>query len=373
MTDRFTRRVYLALAEGRELSADDATHLAACAICQAAAARAREFEQLLHDEIMGLRAPMPADPFVVTETPRRSRALVPGLTVGLVVLLAGMVGAGLLAGQDRDLSPEPSALPSASASSLTPSPSPSPSPTPQPTTTPSPSPEPTAEEAFQAGDYAVVPIAQELLVYDGPDGTAFAQALPGSELYVIGVRDGWLEVEAQLIASYEFVFGWVRAPALERREPSVCLQMEPGSYVWFGSGTHPQRDLDCYGRDGQVVVRGYAIDRTGDPAPPYTGEPVWLAGDAPLELTSAIGPAVTGNSIFLHLPPELEGTIPTSDREGFEGTLLSVVGHFHDSRSSGCSLVPLAEGHPPVEPRNADLWCRQRFVVDAVEIVEPED
>lgn len=73
-----------------------------------------------------------------------------------------------------------------------------------------------------------------------------------------------------------------------------------------------------------------------------------------------------------HLPPELEGTIPTADRESHEGTLLSVTGHFDDPRSTECSLTPTADGYPTVDPGNAALWCRQRFVVDAVEIVDAD-
>ena len=371
MTDPFSRRIYLTLAEGRDLSAGDEAHLATCATCQAAAARSQEFERALHGELADFRTPMPADPFVVAESRHGPRVLGPGLAAGLVVLVVGLAGVGLLAAPGPEPSPDPSLAPTASPSSLAPSPTETPQLTPSPP--PSASPEPTAEEAVRPGDYAVVPIAGEFAVYDRPDGTPFAQALPGSELYVIGVRDGWAEVEAQRMASYDYVFGWVQASTIQRHAPSSCLDMEPGSYVWFSTGSHPQRDLACYGRDGQLVVRGYAIDRTGDPAPPYTGDPVWLAGPGPLELTSAIGPAVTGFSAFLHLPPELEGTIPTSDREGFEGTLLSVTGHFDDPRSSGCSLIPVADGYPAVDRMNAELWCRQRFVVDAVEIVEPED
>lgn len=366
MTDRFTRRIYLVLAEGRDLSAVDEGHLAACSACQAAAARAREFDRVLQRELAGLRAPMPADPFDVTETPRRSRALLQGLATGLVVLVAGLASVGVLTGLEPDPSSEPSAVPTASESSA----GPSPSPTPQPTPSPSASPEPSAEAAVQAGDYAVGS-ADELVLYDRPDGTPFDQARPGLELHVIGVEDGWVEVQAPQLSSIGYVFGWVQASAIEPFVPSLCLEAEPGTYLWFGSASHPMRDLECYG-DGPLVARGYAIEQSGDDVSPYTGEPGWLVGPSSLVLSSAIGPAVTGFSVSLHLPPELEGTIPTSDREGHEGTLLSVTGHFDDPRASGCSLVPVAEGHPPVEPRNAELWCRQRFVVDAVEIVEPE-
>ena len=55
MTDPFSRRIYLTLAEGRDLSAGDEAHLATCATCQAAAARAQEFERALHGELGALQ------------------------------------------------------------------------------------------------------------------------------------------------------------------------------------------------------------------------------------------------------------------------------------------------------------------------------
>jgi hypothetical protein len=374
MSDRFTRRIYLAVAAGRDLSADDARHLAGCDTCQAAAARAQAFDAALRGELAGIRAPMPADPLAVHEGSSGSRSLAPGLLAGVLVLLAGGVGAGILWSPDSEPSPTGSSAASPSAPSLMPSPSASPRPTPSdsPSATPSPTTAPTAEEALQAGDYAVVS-QSELALYDEPNGTSFASAQPGSDLYVIGVDDGWAEVQAQQQRSPEYIFGWVQVEQLNRRAPTACLDVEPGAHVWFGNVTHPQRDLECNGSSGQVVARGYAIDRSGDVPGPYDGDPSWLAGQGTLELVSAIGPAVTAIWSFLHLPPELEGTIPTSDREGFEGTLLEVTGHFDDPRSSGCRLTPGADGYPPVSAANAELLCRQRFVVDAVRIVEPED
>jgi hypothetical protein len=218
----------------------------------------------------------------------------------------------------------------------------------------------------------VVP-QEELAVYDRPNGTSFALAQPGSDLYVIRVSEGWAEVQAQQHRSVDYVFGWVPLEMLNRRTPTACLDVEPGTHVWFGNVAHPQRDLECNGSSGPIVARGYAIDRSGDPPGPYRGEPSWLAGQGTLELVAAIGPAVTTIWSFVYLPPDLEGTIPTSDREGFDGTLLEVTGHFDDPRSSGCTLTPAAGGDPPVSPANAQLLCRQRFVVDAVVVVEPED
>lgn len=312
---------------------------------------------------------MPADPLALTEARSGASSLVPGVLVGVLVLLAGGVGAGILWSPDPEQSP--TASQTASSPTLMPSPS-SPRPTPShlPSVTPSPSTAPTADQALRPGDYAVVP-QSELALSDQPNGTSFAVAQPGSDLYVIGVSEGWAEVQAQHLSS-EYIFGWVQVEILNRRTPTACLDVEPGTHVWFGNIAHPQRDLECNG-SGQIVARGYAIDRSGDPPAPYGGDPFWLAGQGTLELVAAIGPAVTSVWSFVHPPPDIEGTIPMSDREGFDGTLLEVTGHFDDPRSSGCTLTPVADGYPPVSAANAQLLCRQRFVVDAVVVVEPED
>jgi hypothetical protein len=374
MSDRFTRRIYLALAEGRDLTAHEARHLAGCDVCQAATARARAFEAGLRQELAHLRAPLPADPLAVTEGRSGSRSPMSALLVALVVVLASGAGAAVLWSTDAD----PSPAPSEAATSMPPSPMPSPPTSPRqtpsdpPPATPSPTAAPSADQAVRPGDYAVVP-QREFALYDEPNGASFALAQPGSDLYVIGVRDGWAEVQAAVHLSFGYVFAWVPADMLTRRTPTPCLEVEPGTHVWFGNVAHPQRDLECNGSSRQIVARGYAIDRSGDPPAAYRGEPSWLAGQGTLELVAAIGPAVTTVWSFVHLPPDLEGTIPTSDREGFEGTLLEVTGHFDDPRSSGCTLTPVADGYPPVSAANARLLCRQRFVVDAVVVVEPED
>lgn len=120
------------------------------------------------------------------------------------------------------------------------------------------------------------------------------------------------------------------------------------------------------------MIAGYAIDVSErEVAWPYSGDPAWLAAPPTLELSSVIGPAVSGFSVGLHVPPDLDGTIPTSDREAHEGTLLELTGHFDDPRSGTCTMAALMEGYPPIEANHAELWCRQQFVVDRVEVLEP--
>jgi hypothetical protein len=106
--------------------------------------------------------------------------------------------------------------------------------------------------------------------------------------------------------------------------------------------------------------------------PAYRGEPSWLAQTPRIALSSVIGPAADGFSLTIHLPPDLEDDVPMSDREGHEGTPLRVTGHFDDPASSECDRRPVANSYPALEPGLSERWCRQRFVVDSVEVIDPE-
>lgn len=99
MTDRFTRSIYLALAEGRDLSADEEHHLASCDGCRAAADRAREFERALHAELAPMAAPLPGDP--LASAPRyHGRWGAAALVLGVLAL--SVVGGVVVSGQEPD-------------------------------------------------------------------------------------------------------------------------------------------------------------------------------------------------------------------------------------------------------------------------------
>ena len=364
MTDRYTPRIYLALAEGRDLSSDEETHLAGCAACGAAAERALDFERALHRDLADRAVPVPADPRGLP-TDRRGRMAPALLAVVAAIAVIGVGGSVALIAM-----PEPSPSPTPPVVAVTAEPSGSPSapvsaspsatlPVPTPSSEPSPTPDP-----IVAGTYAQVADGERTELRDGPDGMAFAQLLPAYDVWVVGREDGWVHVEAIDSATLEYVFGWVRVEGLV---PMDAIECDAAGGVWGIVSSHPQRQLECLGGE-PVVVEGYA---TGGDAiqRAYGGDPSWLAEIQSIALSSVIGPAVEGFSLPIHLPPDLDEDVPLSDRDGHQGTRLRVTGHLDDRASSGCERRPVAGSYPPMDAELSVQWCRQRFVVDSVEVV----
>lgn len=362
MTDRYTRRIYLALAEGRDLSSDEEAHVAGCATCDAAAERAREFERALHRDLGDRAVPIPADPRgLAADRPGRMTPAVVAAVAAIAVIAVGG-GAALVGVPDPSPTSKPTPAPSAVAVTAEPSSSAL-----APPVTPRIEP---SLEPLAAGAYAHLAVP-ELSFHDRPGGDPFTAINPGSDVWVIEVVDDWYLVQAQEEMSAEHIFGWVpiaqgtSVPTLTEFAASDC---ELDLNAFFVLSLHPQRQLECLG-DRAVAIEGYAIERGAEPISPYSGEPTWLAQWPSLEISSVIGPAVTGISVWAHVPPDLEVEIPTSDRDAHEGNLLRIMGHLDDPASADCTRTPLIEPYPTVGDNLSELWCRQRFVVDSVETV----
>jgi hypothetical protein len=371
VSDRFTRRVYESLIDGRDLTLDESSHVDGCEVCQSAAARARAFEQELYAELADLRAPLPGDPRSSredrTSQTRTSSFIITlvGFALIVVVVTASIAGAGLLlvgegpaASSTPSVVPAPSSLPPSSPASLRPTTSPA-------TPSPSPSPEPVRAGAWFETGSAMLPI------FDTPDGTPFAEIQAGSHMYVVDAQEAWYLVQALDTATFEYVFGWIPATHLEGREAVVllpCVPADETSPAHLG-GLHPQRQLECGGAGQSIRVEGYAVGgQASDSA--YAGDPAWLAAPPLIALSGAIGAGVTTGQIGLHLPPDRDFDIPMSDREGTDGVRLAVTGHFADSRAGSCDLTAVREGYPSLDDELETMWCEQRFVVDEVEIIQ---
>lgn len=369
MTDRHTRRIYLALAEGRDLSADDERHLATCDACRRAAEQARDFERALHRDLAGTAGPLPADPRGTPADPARRGSV--GLVA--VLVLIGAIGVGGAAAMLGSAEPTPPPDPAPSAVAATANPTAVPSEVP-------PTPRPTAQPPAQlaAGDYAQLAV-RALSLHDRPDGEPFTGINPGADLWIVEVHEDWYLVEALRELSTEYVFGWVpsttttdtgggpeEVATLRELAPGECANAMPWIYVTLAY--HPQRQLECL--SGQpVVFEGYATDLGASDDRSYGGEPAWLAQAPELTVSSVIGPAVTGFSVFAHLPPGWDSPIPMSDRDGHEGVLLRITGHFDDPSAGNCDHVPLKGAYPPMDQRLSEIWCRQQLVIDAVDVV----
>ena len=370
MTDRYARRIYLALVEGRDLSAEEEAHLAGCASCRAAAERARDFERALHHHLADQAVPLPGNPCgLPADMPsRRAPVLVASMAALLVIALGS--GVALVALPPPSPTPMPSPTPPVVAVTAKPSvsaPSPSTSATAtMPASTTSPEASLTTDPVI-AGSYARLGSADRTELRDRPDGTAFTDVSSGSELWIADLEGDWAQVEALDASTMEYVFGWI---ALEDLVPMDPVECDQSLGAWGLAFAHPQRQLECLG-EGSVMLEGYAISR--DPIEhAYRGEPSWLAETQPIELSSVIGPAVSGFTFAIHLPRHLDDGLPLSDREAHEGTPLRITGHFDDPTSSECERRPVVSSYPPMDADPSERWCRQQFVVESVENVDPE-
>jgi hypothetical protein len=267
-----------------------------------------------------------------------------------------------------DLDASPLAQPSVAASSA-PSASATPDSVPPPTPTSAATP---ATRPLRAGDWAATDLTTVPL-HPAIGADAFTSIQPGSDVYIVEAREGWYHVEALDSSTFDYIFGWVPAApaeALEKRPAQRCQPAEDGILPTLGL-MHPQRTVECYGAAKEIRIHGFVIEGSDIGQLAYGGEPSWLAERSTLSMVGAVGPAVTTWQIAIHIPPDRDLTIPMSERDGFEGVLLAVTGHYADARAGTCELVPIADGYPELDDDLEERSCAQRFVVDAVEVIDP--
>jgi hypothetical protein len=91
-------------------------------------------------------------------------------------------------------------------------------------------------------------------------------------------------------------------------------------------------------------------------------EPYWLA--APTYISPLWVEWGIGGVLELHLAPDSGLAFPP------EGSIVRTSGHFNDPASTTCE-VSMWDGEQVIafDPRTAELFCRERFVVDAFEII----
>ncbi len=119
--------------------------------------------------------------------------------------------------------------------------------------------------------------------------------------------------------------------------------------------------LACFGDRSLSVVGTYGRTRHAVGAQPGTYEPIWLAASEPADILWVewgIGP------LALHVAPDSGLAFPP------EGSIVRVTGHFNDPASATC-VVSAFDGEQvmALDPRTADLYCRERLVVDAFEVI----
>ncbi|MDH4333714.1 MAG: hypothetical protein OEW24_00370 [Chloroflexota bacterium] len=114
----------------------------------------------------------------------------------------------------------------------------------------------------------------------------------------------------------------------------------------------PWERLACFGDRLLTVTGTYGCPVCGEWAP-GSWEPYWLA--SPMNLNYLGWP----DALSLHLPPEAGlSALPNA-------SIVRVTGHFSDPASTTCTIEL---GSWSVGPVVAELWCREAFVVDALEV-----
>lgn len=299
-----------------------------------------------------------------------------GLRASLSVLAAAVLTAGCAAPAAQESQAPSNAVPatpsvSASASS---------DPTleaPTPTATSEPTAAPTPMLAFEAPAgilpmWALVDVVVDNLQLRAAPGltaavTGTAQA--GQRFQVVAydqvgpiVEDGldWYRLATAGDAVLWAASGSDAGPFLELVPPN-CPET-PVDLLALGRMTDWER-LACFG-DRPLTVEGTVTPGGG--AARGTFEPRWLAFPAPGTVLVTDYPEQAG-SLGLRVPPDSQlDTLVL-------WTIVRVTGHFNDSRSAGCSMTRFDGAQDvPIDPRAAQVVCRERFVVDAFEVIGTE-
>jgi len=174
---------------------------------------------------------------------------------------------------------------------------------------------------------------------------------------------GWVRIEFAFtgLGGAEYVFGWVpaRTPdglAIRALDLTDCpAEVDVATLA----AMLPHERLVCLESEA-IELTGWATDE-----PPselaYTGQPEWLAVNSSL-LIMSVTPIVGGPAIPIHLDPGLDEEWPL-------GQQVRVTGHFSDRRSESCEREPTLDDLPVESAVESALWCRQQFVVDAIQLI----
>lgn len=127
------------------------------------------------------------------------------------------------------------------------------------------------------------------------------------------------------------------------------------------TGMLPAERMSCFGANPIVLEGTFGCGGCGAIVM-GTFIPEWLATPVELDFLS-FDPSVQFGPLALRFPPDGPERPPA-------GSIIRVTVHVHDSRSSSCSIVD-GEGADAVtvNTETAELFCRERLVVDSFEIL----
>jgi hypothetical protein len=120
----------------------------------------------------------------------------------------------------------------------------------------------------------------------------------------------------------------------------------------------PWESLACFGTE-QITFEGvFGCGGCGG-AFPGTYAPEWLAHPLNFAVVS-VDPNERMGPLALRFPPD-GPAMPDP------ASIIRVTGHFDDAASSTCEVAP-GEEPTPLEPAVAELYCREQFVVESLEV-----
>ena len=297
---------------------------------------------------------------------RHPRAVTAGVIGGALFLSFVAIGLAFAVFSGARPAAEASPIPSSSVSpSASPTDEVSPSPTPaEPSATPAP-------PVFEAPDDVLPPGSAVDVIVDGLQ----IRAGPGLDARVVFAAPAGSRFYASIGPITVDGLDWYR------------LATMGDSVLWAAIGSGSERYLevvtpDCPPADpdlATVIAMPNDWDRLacfGDQPLSFTGtygcggcggteagtfEPFWLAG--PVHAQFLWVEWGIGGILALHIAPDSGLAFPP------EGSIVRTTGHFNDPASTTC-VVSMSDGEQvrALDPRTADLYCRERFVVDAFEI-----
>ena len=298
--------------------------------------------------------------------------------IGALLLSVVVAGCATPSAQETQAASNPAtATPSAAASA---SGMPTPSSTPMPTATSDPTGTPAPVLAFQAPDGFLPPnsivtvVVDQLQLRTEPGLAASVQgtAVRGERFSVAAyfgpvVRDGidWYRLWPATVGDLD---AWAAAGSGEDRYVEVvapeCPEGQP-DLATLSNMTSGWDRLACFG-DRPLTIEG-TFGCPGGCGGTTGGdfEPFWLAFPFTFNLLWVNAPADPGAGSGLELRFSPDSTLPPA-----EGSIVRLTGHFSDPASTTCRMSTFdGEQATPVDSRTAELSCRERFVVDAFEVI----
>ncbi len=315
----------------------------------------------------------------------RRTPLVPLVVVGLVALVVGFVAGAMLTRDSGGGTGAASGSPRSSGSGAATAATPTTAATPPGTEAPeTPGPTPlVAAPADVLPPGSVVRVAVDVLrVRETPSTDArLLEQLAADQLILVGpAADAWGPVRGGGFDWYparrigdltalpalgeplpaDGAVGWIAAGDAETAYVELvaprCPTL-PASLAQIETMTGWER-LACFAATSIAFDGVYGCAGCGGAAA-GTFEPAWLAtplGETPI----SVDPATSIGPFAVRFGPDGPGA-PDA------GAIVHVTGHFDDPAATGCAVAP---GDPPepIDSRTATLLCRERFVVEAIEV-----